>query len=74
MALRETGLDSASDDGQPPCSASRTCDCSSSSDRLLIQMMGGMLLSRPPSTSWRNSVGRRVPSPSPMTMSLITTS
>ncbi|MNL29951.1 hypothetical protein D3C87_1516620 [compost metagenome] len=74
MALRDTGLDSAWADGQPACKASRTCDCSSSSLRLLIQMIGGMLFSRPASTSRRRSLGRRVPSPSPITMSLISTS
>ncbi|MNS95522.1 hypothetical protein D3C72_1297890 [compost metagenome] len=74
MDVRDTGLDSACAEGQPACSASRTCDSSNSSLRLLIQMMGGMLFRRPASTRRRSSLGRCVPSPSLMTMSLITRS
>ena len=53
------------------CKASRTCECRSSSLRLLIQMMGGMRFRRPESISLRSSLVR---SPSPMAMSLISTS
>lgn len=74
MTERDTGLASACADGQPACRASRTCECRSSSLRLLIQMMGGMRFRRPASLSLRSSLGRRVPPPSPMAMSLISTS
>ena len=56
MTERDTGLASACADGQPACRASRTCECRSSSLRLLIQMMGGMRFRRPASLSLRSSL------------------